>query len=82
LNIYRFKSLEILTDWNNEEEFIRYPIERQLGYGAFYFPRKGGEGKILRYKVEVVNCEGEIVEKWEHHFWTELIDIDRRSISV
>jgi len=65
--------------WDNKEEVILQPVKRQLSYTALYFPKREGQGKILTYKIDVVNSEGGIVETWEHHFWTELIDIDRKN---
>lgn len=58
--------------WDNTEECLREPIERKRGYTAYFFP----SAKILTYRVQVFNVEGEAVETWEHHFWTELIDVD------
>lgn len=64
--------------WNNEEEVFTYPICTPHGYKALNF----FEEKILTYKIEVINHAGDLLETWEHHFWTKLIDVDRRSSSV
>lgn len=64
--------------WDNTEEVFYQPVEKTRSYAAFYFYHQ----RILTYRIQVVNREGEIVETWEHHFWTELIDIDRRRVSV
>lgn len=64
--------------WDNSEEIISYPIERRWSNTAFNF----FDQKILTYRIQVVNRSNEIVETWEHHFWTELIDIDRKRDSV
>lgn len=47
-------------------------------YAAFNFFEK----RILTYRIQVVDFEDEIVETWEHHFWTQLIDVDRSKVSV
>ncbi len=57
--------------WEETQEVLYHPLERKRGYTAFFFP---GE-KILTYRVQVMNRENEIIETWEHHFWTELIDL-------
>lgn len=64
--------------WDNSEEVICRPIKNTWGYAALFFSKC----KILTYRIQVINGCGEIVETWEHHFWTELIDIDRKSDSV
>lgn len=64
--------------WDNSEEVLCHPIERAWGYAAFFFDQE----RILTYRVQVVDVNGEVVECWEHHFWTELIDIDRSKDSV
>jgi hypothetical protein len=60
--------------WDNSEEVISYPVERHWSNAAFNFYHQ----KILTYRIQVVNRDDEIVETWEHQFWTELIDIDRK----
>lgn len=64
--------------WDNSEEVICHPVDRSWGSASFFF----SETKILTYKIDVVNQCNEIIETWQHHFWTELIDIDRSSSSV
>ncbi len=64
--------------WDNVEEKIVRPIASSHGYEAFNF----FDDQILTYKIVVVNQAGDIVEIWEHHFWTKLIDIDRSNVSV
>ncbi len=64
--------------WDNQEEIVCRPLETRWGSAAFFFREK----KILTYKIDVVNALGECVETWEHHFWTELIDLDRSNASV
>lgn len=65
--------------WDQTEEVISTPICRTRSYALFpFFDRP----KILTYRVEIMDGKGQIIETWEHHFWTELIDIDRRSRSV
>ena len=64
--------------WDNEEEVFTHPIEKSRGYAAFNF----FDERILTYRIQVVDSENEIVEIWEHHFWTKLIDINRSRVSV
>lgn len=64
--------------WDQVEEEIERPICKSHGHFAFNFL----DQKILTYRIEVKNQAGEVVEVWEHHFWTKLIDVDRRSSSV
>lgn len=64
--------------WDNSEDILTRPIQHTKGYAAFNF----FDQKILTYRIQVVDAEGEIVETWEHHFWTELIDIERSKSSV
>jgi hypothetical protein len=60
--------------WDNSEEVICRPIEESRGSAVFKFYGK----KILTYRFQVVDCKGDMIETWEHHFWTELIDTDLR----
>jgi hypothetical protein len=64
--------------WDNSEEIIHHPISKTHGNASFNF---FGE-KILTYRIQAVNAQGEVIQNWEHHFWTELIDIDRKRSSV
>ncbi len=65
--------------WDNSEEVICYPVEKMWGSTAFNFFEKR---KILTYRIQVLDRNDEVMEVWEHHFWTELIDMDRRRVSV
>ena len=56
--------------WDHTEEVLEYPVERMKDSAAFYFCKK-----ILTYRLQVVNADQEIIETWEHHFWTEPIKI-------
>lgn len=64
--------------WDNVEEEICYPIQRGHGTKAFYNACR----RILTYKIDVVNSQGEIIEVWEHQFWTKLIDRSSSSVSA
>jgi hypothetical protein len=64
--------------WDNAEECICRPMKSSWGYEALFFPKQ----KILTYQIQVVNGCDEIVETWKHQFWTESIDLDRKSVSV
>jgi hypothetical protein len=54
--------------WDHTEEVIDYPIEGTKDSAAFYFGKK-----ILTYRIQVVSADHEVIETWEHHFWTESI---------
>lgn len=55
--------------WDNTEELFTHPIDRSKGTAAFYF----SDRKILTYQIQVVTKEGQVIETWEHQFWTKLI---------
>lgn len=80
LNLVDRKLQMILTVrfWDNTEEVFYRSIERSKSYAAFNFY----DDRILTYRIQVVDAEGELVETWEHHFWTKLIEINRSSLSV
>jgi len=65
------KLVMVARFWDQSEEVIEQILERSWSYLELYFP-----SKLLTYKVEVFNFEGDKVGLWEHHFWTQLIDID------
>jgi len=64
--------------WNNKEIFKKRKIKKSWGTEVFYFPNKENDKKkkILTYLVQIVTKDGKIVKKWEHQFWTTLIDVD------
>lgn len=64
--------------WDNTEEELYQVIENSKAYAAFNFY----DERILTYRIQVFDSEDEVVETWEHHFWTKLIDINRSNVSV
>ncbi|MBU6383394.1 MAG: hypothetical protein KGR16_03665 [Verrucomicrobia bacterium] len=65
--------------WDNQEEHFIRPITQSHGHAAFnFFDHK----RILTYKIDILNAQGEVIEVWEHQFWTKLIDVDRSSSAV
>lgn len=65
-------SLEIsVRFWDDTQREIVRPAAKKRGYCAYFFPNE----KILTYRVRVRTQDGEIIESWNHHFWTELIEI-------
>jgi hypothetical protein len=64
--------------WDDTEKILTQPLERKRDFAAFYFPNNCPESdrRILTYRVQIVDREGCVVETWEHHFWTQLIDFD------
>lgn len=61
--------------WDQSEKEIWIPVERKRDALALSFPSQ--EKKLLTYRVQVFDAQGELVETWNHHFWTQCIDIDR-----
>lgn len=64
--------------WNNTEKVFVQRIRSTHGNQALNF----FDERLLTYQVQVTNDSGEVLETWEHHFWTKLIDVDRMSSSV
>lgn len=59
--------------WDTEEEIVTRPILRKRDSCFLFFSNR----KILTYLVRAISSTGEVEGEWEHHFWTEWIDIDR-----
>ena len=57
--------------WDQSEEVLITPVEKPWQYHAYNFFNQ----KILTYKIDVINKRDEIVETWEHQFWTKIIEI-------
>ncbi len=57
--------------WDDTQLVEKIPVIRKRSYKALFYSNQ----KILTYRVEVVTKEGEILETWQHQFWTELIDV-------
>lgn len=70
--------------WDDTQDVIFHRVERKRDYAAFFFSNENPEKdrRILTYRVQVLNGEGEVIETWKHHFWTELIEIGRQSRSA
>ncbi|MGB7978044.1 MAG: hypothetical protein WCF19_02660 [Chlamydiales bacterium] len=69
----RLKLVLTVRFWDNEEEVISRPMQQARGYTAFNFFNE----RILTYRIQVVDQDEEILETWEHQFWTKLIDVDQ-----
>jgi hypothetical protein len=65
--------------WDNSQTVYREVLERKRDVKALYFAndQAGIDRRILTYRVQIFDKNGWEVEKWEHQFWTELIDIGR-----
>jgi len=63
--------------WDQSEQVRTFPLERKRDVKAFFFLNQGftQDRKILTYLVQIISETGDIVEVWEHPFWTELIDL-------
>jgi hypothetical protein len=57
--------------WSDTQKEISYPLPKKRGYCAYFFPNE----KILTYRVRVLTREGTVLESWNHHFWTQLIEV-------
>lgn len=70
--------------WDNTEQVFSRHLERKRDVTALFFPRGTDcvDRRILTYKIAVFAANGEEVTKWEHHFWTELIEIGESSLSA
>lgn len=60
--------------WDQSEQLFLLPLTYKRGAEALPFFKKGGP-KILTYRVRVLNKEKEVLETWEHQFWTEKIEV-------
>jgi len=65
--------------WDNEQEVIKYTLDRKRSYASFFFENKKRKRKkkILTYKIDVISEKGEILQTWKHQFWTELINVGK-----
>lgn len=68
------KGLTLITTvrfWDEELKILSLPLERRFGSKAYFFQ----DQEILTYRVQAVSRDGEVISNWEHHFWTEFIEI-------
>jgi hypothetical protein len=63
--------------WDQTEQIFMRSIDRRRGSLAFDCPNQGDclDRRVLTYKVEVFTLNGDLIEEWKHHFWTELIKL-------
>ena len=57
--------------WDNSEEEVCRRLESSRGYEVFNF----FDEEILTYRIQIFDDADNLIETWEHHFWTKLIDI-------
>jgi len=64
--------------WNNEEKVLFFPVSKKRYYTSHFFsnPTKDTNKKLLTYKVDVLTEKGEVIQEWQHQFWTKLIQIE------
>jgi hypothetical protein len=81
LSLYRENLTLVLTVrfWDNRQDVFVYKIPRKRGYTyyKFYDDSNDKEKRILTYKVDIINEDGVLVDQWKHHFWKELIEINK-----
>lgn len=63
--------------WDNTQTIHTCPIERKRSFTSFFFPNNQPETdrRILTYRVQVMDHNQQVVETWNHQFWTELIQV-------
>jgi hypothetical protein len=74
------RSLTLTADvrfWDDTQKSISFPLTKKRGYHACFFPKE----KILTYRVRVFERDGRLIETWQHHFWTELIEVGSKEAS-
>ena len=80
------ENLKVITTvrlWDSTQEVFEDEICRKRDVIAYPLSWKEGEEKrILTYKVQVFNAAGKQVRIWEHHLWTELIEIGQSNSSA
>jgi hypothetical protein len=64
--------------WDNEEQEFVFPVDKKRYYTSYFFsnPLKDKNKKILTYKIDVFSEKNELIQEWQHQFWTKLIKID------
>ena len=82
LSIFKEQPLNLILTvrfWDNTQDVFVTKMEKKRGYVIYKFqdPTHNKPKKILTYKVDVVNEDGEIVEQWKHQFWKKLIKINK-----
>jgi hypothetical protein len=67
--------------WNLEEKIITYTVPSMIGEKAFYFPdaTPNKKNRILTYKIEVLDVEKKIVDRFVHTLWTDVIEFSSGS---
>jgi len=65
--------------WDNKQDVFVHKIPRKRGYISYKFQDDTLDktNKILTYKVDIINEDGQIVDQWKHQFWKELIEINK-----
>ncbi len=81
LSIYR-ENLTMITTirfWDNKQDVFVHKISSKRGYISYKFQdnTENKTKKILTYKVDVLNEDGDLVDQWKHQFWKELIKINK-----
>ena len=83
LSLYKRDLSLVLTVrfWDNTQKNYVYKLKRKRGYTSYYFPvkSKNKDKEILTYNISVVDKEKQVVERWYHQLWTELIALDKVS---
>lgn len=75
LSVYEKQPFLILTArlWDQTEHSYRYEMDPKRGYATMYFSSKDPDKKLLTYKIDIKDKQGNTLEVWEHQFWTAQI---------
>lgn len=81
LSVYR-ENLTIITTvrfWDSKQDVFVHKVSRKRGYIYYKFQdeTENKSKKILTYKIDVVNEDGQLIDQWKHQFWKELIKINK-----
>lgn len=81
LSIYRenLTMISTIRFWDNKQDVLVYKIPRKRGYISYKFQDDSlnKNKRILTYKIEIFNEDGDLVDQWKHQFWKELIKINK-----
>lgn len=75
LSVYKKKPYLLFTVrlWDQTETKYCYEVHQKRGFTSMFFSEKDPTKKLLTYKIDIYDKEDNILEAWEHQFWTKLI---------
>lgn len=63
--------------WDDTQRNFHCQLQKKRSYTAYFFENE----KILTYRVRVIAKDGEVIDTWKHHFWTELIEVGQPAVN-